>query len=163
PDGGAIALMEAPAEVSVIATDRQWARVRLEGWVRATDVLDATSARPAITAAMLRENPERYVGQAVQWRGQVLAPPPGGERRRADPHQGDLRHHRPGRERRQGDEGGRGGGAERGRRGPPGRRAGPGRGAAAGGAGQGGPAPGGIEAGGARRCLISGAPGPRVE
>ena len=73
PDGGAIALMEAPAEVRVIATDRQWARVRLEGWVRAIDVLDATSARPAITAAMLRENPERYVGQAVQWRVQFLA------------------------------------------------------------------------------------------
>jgi hypothetical protein len=73
PDGGPIAVMEAPAEVSVITTDRQWARVRLEGWVRATDVLDATAARPAITAAMLRENPEHYVGQAVQWRVQFLA------------------------------------------------------------------------------------------
>ena len=73
PDGPAIATLAAPADVSVVGTEHEWAKVRIEGWVRTSEVEGAVSPRPAITAAMLREAPERYVGQTVQWRLQFLA------------------------------------------------------------------------------------------
>jgi hypothetical protein len=37
------------------------------------EVAGIVASRPAITGAMLRDNPERYVGQTVQWRLQFLA------------------------------------------------------------------------------------------
>jgi hypothetical protein len=73
PDGPAIATLVSPGEVSVVGTDRQWARVRLEGWVPLREIAGRVATRPAITGAMLRDNPERYVGQTVQWRLQFLA------------------------------------------------------------------------------------------
>jgi hypothetical protein len=51
----------------------EWVKVVLEGWVRRTEVDSLVNARPAITGEMLRENPDRYVGQTVDWRVQFLA------------------------------------------------------------------------------------------
>ena len=49
-------------------------RVRLEGWVRAADLANPRDADvPRITAEDLRLNPERFVGQTVDWRLQFLA------------------------------------------------------------------------------------------
>jgi hypothetical protein len=73
PDGATIAVLSAPTEVTLTGADRGWVRVTVEGWVRASEVSDAVSPKPAITAAMLRDNPERYVGQSVEWRVQFLA------------------------------------------------------------------------------------------
>ncbi len=73
PDGATVATLAGPTEVTVVEHDRDWARVRLEGWVRQSDVDSAVALRPAITAAMLRDNPERFVGQNVEWRLQFLA------------------------------------------------------------------------------------------
>ena len=73
PEGATLATLSAPAQVTITGSDREWVRVAVEGWVRASDVSDATSVKPAITAAMLRDNPERYVGQSVEWRVQFLA------------------------------------------------------------------------------------------
>ncbi len=73
PDGPAVATLTLPAEVAVGETQGEWVKVTLEGWVRRSEVDSAVVPRPAITAAMLRENPERYVGQTVDWRVQFLA------------------------------------------------------------------------------------------
>lgn len=73
PDGPAIAKIAEPADVTVRETNGEWVKVMMEGWVRRTEVDSAVTPRPAITAAMLRENPDRYVGQTVEWRVQFLA------------------------------------------------------------------------------------------
>jgi hypothetical protein len=73
PDGATLAVLSAPAEVTLTGADRDWVKVTVEGWVRASEVSDAVAPKPAITAAMLRDNPDRYVGQSVEWRVQFLA------------------------------------------------------------------------------------------
>lgn len=73
PDGAGLARLLEPAEVGVAEASGEWVKVRLEGWVRRSAVDSAIAPRPAITAAMLRENPDRYVGQSVDWRVQFLA------------------------------------------------------------------------------------------
>ena len=73
PDGPAIAKIAEPTDVSIRETNGEWVKVQMEGWVRRTEVDSAVTPRPAITAAMLRENPDRYVGQTVEWRVQFLA------------------------------------------------------------------------------------------
>jgi hypothetical protein len=73
PDGAAIGTLAGPAEASVEERKGDWVRVRVDAWVKRTDVEGALAPPPSITAAMLRENPERYVGQTVEWRVQFLA------------------------------------------------------------------------------------------
>lgn len=59
--------------MTVLERDGEWARVRLEGWIRAEDVIDDAPLIPAITGAMIRQAPDRYIGQTVTWRLQFLA------------------------------------------------------------------------------------------
>ncbi len=73
PDGPAIAKIAGSTEVSIRETNGEWVKVQVEGWVRRAEVDSSVTPRPAITAAMLRENPDRYVGQTVEWRVQFLA------------------------------------------------------------------------------------------
>jgi len=73
PDGPAIAKIAEPSDVVIRETNGEWVKVQLEGWVRRIEVDSAVTPRPSITAAMLRENPDRYVGQTVEWRVQFLA------------------------------------------------------------------------------------------
>jgi len=73
PDGAVLATVTAPALVTLGERDREWVKVALEGWVRARDVQGNVAPLPSVTAAMLRENPDKYVGQTVEWRLQFLA------------------------------------------------------------------------------------------
>jgi hypothetical protein len=73
PEAAPTVTLTAPADVTVTAQDRDWLRVQVSGWVRASELSAAVTATPAITAAMLRDNPDRYVGQTVDWRLQFLA------------------------------------------------------------------------------------------
>lgn len=73
PDGAAIATLDAPAEAEIVERSRDWVKVRLEGWVRAADLAGQAEPPPAITGAMLRQQPDRYVGQPVTWRLHFLA------------------------------------------------------------------------------------------
>ena len=73
PDGETVAAVASPALITLGERDREWVRVALEGWVRQSDVQGAVAPIPAITAAMLREQPDRYVGRTVDWRLQFLA------------------------------------------------------------------------------------------
>jgi hypothetical protein len=52
----------------------EWVRVQLEGWVRAEDVgPPAGGALVGVSAAELRAEPDRYLGQTVEWRLQFIA------------------------------------------------------------------------------------------
>ena len=73
PEGAAVATLTAPSEATILQRDRDWIRVNVPAWVRAAEMSSALSPIPAITGAMLRDNPDRYVGQTVDWRLQFLA------------------------------------------------------------------------------------------
>ena len=73
PEGEVITTLSGSAVVSVGERDRDWVKVSLEAWVRQSEVQGAAAPLPQITAAMLREHPDRYIGQAVDWRLQFLA------------------------------------------------------------------------------------------
>jgi hypothetical protein len=73
PDGETLATVASPSLIILGERDREWVRVALEGWVRQNEVQGAVAPIPAITAAMLRQQPDRYVGRTVDWRLQFLA------------------------------------------------------------------------------------------
>jgi hypothetical protein len=73
PDGEGIAEIRGTADVVVGASDRDWVPVRLEGWVRSSDLAGSPPPPPAITAAQVRDQPDRFVGDTVAWRLQFLA------------------------------------------------------------------------------------------
>ncbi|HJR34945.1 MAG TPA: hypothetical protein VJ817_08370 [Gemmatimonadales bacterium] len=73
PDGETLATVASPSLIVLGDRDREWVRVALEGWVRQSEVQGAVAPIPDITAAMLREQPDRYVGRTVDWRLQFLA------------------------------------------------------------------------------------------
>ena len=73
PDGETLATVASPSLIVLGERDREWVRVALEGWVRQNEVQGAVAPIPAITAAMLRQQPDRYVGRTVDWRLQFLA------------------------------------------------------------------------------------------
>lgn len=74
PGGERFAELTGPADARVVGRQGDWVRVRLEGWVRAADLADPRAADvPRITAEDLRREPDRYVGETVDWRLQFLA------------------------------------------------------------------------------------------
>ncbi len=73
PDGKPAATLAQPGEVQIIGRSRDWTKVRFEGWVRNADLAAEASSGPKITAVMLRDQPDKYVGQTVVWRVQYLA------------------------------------------------------------------------------------------
>lgn len=74
PDGGQLGTLQPGAPARVLARSGDWIRVAAEGWVREADV-KATSgdALVGISAAEVRANPERYVGQVLDWRLQLVS------------------------------------------------------------------------------------------
>lgn len=74
PAGETFAELTGPADARVVGRQGDWVRVRLEGWVRAADLADPRAAEvPRITAEDLRRDPNRYVGETVDWRLQFLS------------------------------------------------------------------------------------------
>jgi hypothetical protein len=61
------------ATVQVIARDRDWVRVRLEGWVRESDLTIADSTLRPLSAADIRSDPEGARGKLVQWHVEAVA------------------------------------------------------------------------------------------
>jgi hypothetical protein len=58
----------------VLGKAGDWLRVQVEGWVRAADVgPPSDGAMVGVSAAELRAEPARYVGQLVEWRIQFIA------------------------------------------------------------------------------------------
>jgi hypothetical protein len=58
----------------VLSRAGEWSRVQVEGWVRDSD-LEASDggALGGVTAEEVRAQPDRYVGQTLDWRLQVIA------------------------------------------------------------------------------------------
>ena len=74
PEGASIAALQPGATARVLGRSGEWVRVQMEGWVREPDLKAASgNALVGVTAAEVRANPERYVGQVVEWRMQYVA------------------------------------------------------------------------------------------
>jgi hypothetical protein len=74
PNGRALARLEPGARATPLATERDWVRVRVEGWVRDSDLAPADSAlRSGVSAADLRADPQGTRGRIVRWEVQVMA------------------------------------------------------------------------------------------
>ena len=59
--------------LEVIARDRGWARVRLEGWVREADLVLADSSLRPLSAADIRSDPAAAQGKLVRWEVQAVS------------------------------------------------------------------------------------------
>ncbi len=59
--------------VDVIAREKGWVRVRLEGWVRESDVVIADTTLRPLSAADIRSNPAAAQGKLVKWDVQAVA------------------------------------------------------------------------------------------
>lgn len=72
PTGSAIGIFEVPVKAEVLEHRSGWARVRVEGWVRDGSLGEAPPPG-SITAAEIRSQPDRYIGQTVEWTLEVIA------------------------------------------------------------------------------------------
>jgi hypothetical protein len=61
------------ATVQVLARDRDWVRVRLEGWVRESDLSLGDTTLRALSAADIRSDPEGSKGKLVQWHVEAVS------------------------------------------------------------------------------------------
>ncbi len=74
PDSAPSSTLPAGTPARVLGRSGEWVRVQVEGWVRESDVRPAESGVLAgITAAEVRASPDRFVGQTLDWRLQVIA------------------------------------------------------------------------------------------
>ena len=74
PDSSAIASLPAGTPARVLGRSGEWVRVQVEGWVRGADVKPAEAgALAGISAAEVRASPDRFVGQTLDWRLQIIA------------------------------------------------------------------------------------------
>ena len=74
PDSGAMTTLPAGTAARVVGRSGEWVRVQVEGWVREADVKPAQAGVLAgISAAEIRAAPQRFVGQTLDWRLQIIA------------------------------------------------------------------------------------------
>jgi len=75
PGGGSVGALAPGSQATVLARSGEWARVRVEGWVH-RDSIEAVAGGgvlAGVTAAEVRANPDRYLGQMVDWQLQFVA------------------------------------------------------------------------------------------
>jgi hypothetical protein len=71
--GPVIATLQPGISTRVLSRNGDWTRVRLEGWVRQADLQpNDGGAQTGVTAAEVRTSPDRYIGQLLEWRLQVI-------------------------------------------------------------------------------------------
>lgn len=74
PQGGRVGSLAEGAPARVVARAGEWVRVEVDGWMRAEDLSESDrDVLLGVSAAELRAEPERYVGEAVEWRVQFIA------------------------------------------------------------------------------------------
>jgi hypothetical protein len=74
PDSSAVTSLPTGTPARVVGRSGEWVRVQVEGWVRESDVKPAESGVLAgISAAEVRATPDRFVGQTLDWRLQIIA------------------------------------------------------------------------------------------
>ena len=75
PEGDSIGGVRTGAMLVPLAREREWVRVRVEGWVRENELRSADSTiQTRLSAADLRADPEGTRGVMVRWNVQVLSP-----------------------------------------------------------------------------------------
>lgn len=74
PDSAPGSTLPAGTPARVIGRSGEWVRVQVEGWVREADLKPADAGVLAgISAAEIHASPDRFVGQTLDWRLQVIA------------------------------------------------------------------------------------------
>lgn len=74
PDGTLLGAVGAATPMRVLSRSGDWSRVELDAWVKSADLGPAASGVLAgVSAAELRADPARYVGQTVRWDVQFVA------------------------------------------------------------------------------------------
>jgi hypothetical protein len=74
PDSAAVATLPVGTPARVVDRSGEWVRVQVEGWVRQDDLKPAEAGVLAgISAAEVRATPDKFVGQTLDWRVQVIA------------------------------------------------------------------------------------------
>ena len=74
PDGTSDGSLATGAPLRVLGRTGDWTRVQLEGWVKTNDLQAAPpGVLVGVSAAELRAEPDRYVGQSLRWTLQVIA------------------------------------------------------------------------------------------
>ncbi|MEP6590933.1 MAG: hypothetical protein ABJC19_07105 [Gemmatimonadota bacterium] len=71
PNGPPVGALETAVRAEVNEHRAGWTRITIEAWVR--DAAIGVANAGGITAADLRDNPDKYVGQSVDWSLQVIA------------------------------------------------------------------------------------------
>lgn len=74
PDGPEAGTVAAETPLRVLGRTGDWARVQLEGWVKAAELQAAPpGVLVGVSAAELRAEPQRYLGQVLRWTLQFIA------------------------------------------------------------------------------------------
>ncbi len=68
-----VAQVRRGATMQVIGREREWVRVRVEGWVRESDIVVADSSLRPLSTADLRSDPAGAQGKLVRWEVQAIA------------------------------------------------------------------------------------------
>ena len=74
PEGGALGIVQGGVPARVLARSGDQVKVAIEGWIPADAIAPSdSSAMVGVTAEEVRASPDRFVGQTVEWRLQVIA------------------------------------------------------------------------------------------
>ena len=74
PAGGTLGTLQAGTPARIVARSGDLVKVQVEGWIPADAVAGSDSAAlVGVTAAEVRAEPARFVGQTLEWRLQVIA------------------------------------------------------------------------------------------
>ena len=74
PEGPEAGTVGQSTPLRVVSRSGDWTRVQLEGWVKTADLATAVpGVLVGVTAAELRADPDRYVGQSLRWTLQYIA------------------------------------------------------------------------------------------
>jgi len=73
-EGGTLGTLQGGTPARILARAGDMVKVSVEGWIPADAVVPSDSgAMVGVTAAEVRDAPDRFVGQTVEWRLQVIA------------------------------------------------------------------------------------------
>jgi hypothetical protein len=74
PGGNQLGTIEQGADARVLGKAGDWVRVQIEGWMHEADLKPSGGgALTGVSAAEVRADPQRFVGQTVEWRVQFIA------------------------------------------------------------------------------------------
>jgi len=74
PEGSQLGTIEQGADARVLGKAGNWVRVQIEGWMHEADLKPSGGgALTGVSAAEVRADPQRFVGQMVEWRVQFIA------------------------------------------------------------------------------------------